>query len=227
MNNILNATRRSKADKLADIRKNGMLPAVVYGARVENTLISVPSVDFIKLLEKVGETSTIVLEIAAEKPAGKILKVDALIHEVQKDPVKDFPIHVDFLAIDMNKTVEVSVPLEFIGIAPAEKNSLGVLIKVLHEIEIEALPKDIPQILKVDLSSLNTLDDQIHVRDIKIPTGVSFITNESEVVALISLMKEEEVEETPVDLSSIEVEKKGKQESEEVTKEGEKEEKTT
>lgn len=227
MNNILNATRRSKTDKLADIRKNGMLPAVVYGARVENTLISVPSVNFIKLLSTAGETSTIVLEIAPVKPADKPTKVDVLIHEIQKDPVKDFPIHVDFLAIDMNKPIEVSVPIEFIGIAPAEKNGLGVLVKVLHEVEVEALPKDIPQILEVDLISLNTLDDQIHVKDIKIAKEVKFITNENEVVALISLMKEEKEEEVVVDLSSIEVEKKGKQEDEVNKEEGKAEEKST
>jgi large subunit ribosomal protein L25 len=227
MNNILNATRRSKTDKLADIRKNGMLPAVVYGARVENTLISVPSVNFIKLLSTAGETSTIVLEIAPGKPADKPIKVDVLIHEIQKDPVKDFPIHVDFLAIDMNKPIEVSVPIEFIGIAPAEKNGLGVLVKVLHEVEVEALPKDIPQILEVDLTSLNTLDDQIHVKDIKIAKEVKFITNENEVVALISLMKEEKEEEVVVDLSSIEVEKKGKQEDEANKEEGKAEEKST
>jgi large subunit ribosomal protein L25 len=225
--NILNATRRSKTDKLADIRKNGMLPAVVYGARVENTLISVPSVNFIKLLSTAGETSTIVLEIAPGKPADKPIKVDVLIHEIQKDPVKDFPIHVDFLAIDMNKPIEVSVPIEFIGIAPAEKNGLGVLVKVLHEVEVEALPKDIPQILEVDLTSLNTLDDQIHVKDIKIAKEVKFITNENEVVALISLMKEEKEEEVVVDLSSIEVEKKGKQEDEANKEEGKAEEKST
>jgi large subunit ribosomal protein L25 len=225
--NILNATRRSKTDKLADIRKNGMLPAVVYGARVENTLISVPSVDFIKLLDKVGETSTIVLEIEADKPTSKPIKVDVLIHEIQKDPVKDFSIHVDFLAVDMNKPIEVSVPIEFIGIAPAEKNGLGVLVKVLHEIEIEALPKDIPQNLEVNLSSLNTLDDQIHVKDIKISKEVKFITNENEVVALISQIKEEKEEEVVVDLSSIEVEKKGKQEDEANKEEGKAEEKST
>ncbi len=206
--NKLTATMRSKTDKLVDIRKNGMVPAVVYGARVENTTISVPSVDFEKVLRVVGESNTLTLEL-------KDKKVEVLIHEIQRDPVKSFPVHIDFLAIDVNKPIEVVVPIEFIGIAPAEKNGFGVLVKTLHEIEVEALPKDLPHNIEVDLITLENLDDQIRVEDIKAPKGVTIKTNGEEVIAIIAAIKEE-VEETPAaDLSSIEVEKKGKKEDEE------------
>lgn len=207
--NTLTAIKRSKTDKLAHIRSNGMVPAVVYGARVENTMISVPSVDFQKILKVAGESSTIVLEIKGEKTSEK---VDVLIHDMQQDPVKGFPIHVDFLAIDMNKPIEVSIPLEFIGVAPAEKNGLGVLVKAIFEVEVEALPKDLPHNLEVDLSTLIDLESQIHVSDITLPKNVKMITGGDEVVALITTVKEEVVEEAPVDLSAIEVEKKGKKE---------------
>lgn len=213
--NTLTAIKRSKTDKLADIRSNGMVPAVVYGAQVENTPISVSSVNFQKVFKVVGETSTIVLELEDEKKTKK--KVDVLIHDIQVDPIKGFPIHIDFLAIDMNKPIEVEVPIEFIGIAPAEKDGLGVLVKVLHEFKIEALPKDIPNLVNVDLSVLLALDDQIHAKDISLPKGVTMLTEGDEVVALISAIKEEVEEEAPVDLSAIEVEKKGKKEEEEVT----------
>jgi len=205
--NILTATKRSKTDKLGNVRSNGMIPAVVYGARVENTSISVPSVAFEKVFKSAGESSAIVLEIEGE---GKTNKVDVLIHDVQFDPVKGFPIHADFLAIDMNKPIQVAIPLEFTGTAQAEKDSLGVLVKVLHEVEIEALPKDLPHSITVDVTSLATLASQIHASDLVIPTGVTLITNGEEVIALIAAVKEEEVEEAPVDLSAIEVEKKGK-----------------
>jgi large subunit ribosomal protein L25 len=139
------------------------------------------------------------------------------------DPIRGFPIHIDFLAIDMNKPVEVSIPIEFIGLAPAEKNGLGVLVKVIHEVEIEALPKDLPHGVSVDISVLLNLNDQIHVKDIILPIGVKMITQKDEVVALITQIKEEIVEEKPVDLSAIEVEKKGKKDDEEVVeKEAEK-----
>lgn len=220
--NTLTATKRSKNDLLGVIRNNGMIPAVVYGARVENTLISVPAVDFEKILKIAGESSTIVLELkgdeakkdSTETKVGASKKFDVLIHDIQVDPVKGFPIHIDFLAIDVNKPVEVTIPVEFLGIAPAEKNSLGILVKVMHEVEVKALPKDLPHNLSVDLSVLENLDDQIHIKDIKLSKGVEMITDENEVIALIAAIKEEVAEETVVDLSSIEVEKKGKKEEE-------------
>lgn len=206
--NKLTATMRSKTDKLVDIRKSGLVPAVVYGARVENTTISVSSISLSKILKASGESGTLTLELGDKK-------ISVLIHEVQLDPVKSFPVHVDFLAIDINKPVEVIVPVEFIGIAPAEKNGLGVLVKTLYEIEVEALPKDLPRNIEVDLSTLENVDDQIRISDLKAPVGVTFKTDQDEMVAVITSMKEE-VEETPaVDLSNIEVEKKGKKENEE------------
>ena len=200
----LTATKRSKAEKLATIRSNGMVPGVVYGARVENTSISVPSVAFKKIFKEAGESNAIVLDLEGKK-------IDVLIHDVQVDPVHGFSIHVDFLAIDINKPVEVAVPLEFTGVAPAEKLGLGTLVKVLHEVEIRALPKDIPHTLSVDISSLETLEHQIHAKNIVLPSGVTLITDAEEVIALVAAAKEEK-EEAPVDLSAIEVEKKGKKE---------------
>jgi len=211
--NILTATKRSKTDKLGDIRNNGMVPGVVYGVRVENTMISVPNTLFEKIFKEAGESSTITLEIPAKTEKGPIQKVDVLIYDIQRHPVKGFPVHIDFLAIDMNKPVEVAIPLEFIGIAPAEKGSLGVLVKVIHEVEVEALPKDLPHNITVDISSLVALGDQIHIKDLVLPKGVNMITDKDEVVALITAIKEEK-EEAPVDLSAIEVEKKGKKEDE-------------
>lgn len=211
--NTLTATKRSKTDKLSAIRNNGMVPAVVYGAQVENQLISVLSTDFVKVFRLAGESSTIVLDITGESDKEKSTKVDVLIHEVQVDPIKGNPIHIDFLAVDMNKAVEVSIPLEFVGIAKAEKDGFGTLVKVLHEIEVEALPKDLPHSIEVDVTTIETLEDQIHTRDIKLPKGVKLITDENEVVALVAAAKEEK-EVTPVDLSAIEVKKKGKKEEE-------------
>jgi large subunit ribosomal protein L25 len=204
----LTATKRSKADKLGDVRANGMIPAVVYGASVENTPISVSSIDFVKAWKEVGESSTIVVDIEGKK-------VDALIHDVQFDPVKSYPLHADFLAIDMNKPVHVSVPLEFTGVAPAEKSGLGTLVKVMHEVEIKALPKDLPHAINVDIAGLTELGSQIHAKDMILPSGITLLTDTEEVIALIAAVKEEKEEEVaPVDLSAIEVEKKGKKEDE-------------
>jgi large subunit ribosomal protein L25 len=203
----LTATKRSKTDNLGTVRTNGMIPSVVYGARVENTSISVPSIDFIKVFKVAGESSTIVLDLEGKK-------IDALIHDVQVDPVKSNVVHVDFLAVDMNKPVEVTISLEFIGVAPAEKSGLGTLVKVIHEVEVKGLPKDLPHTIVVDISTLETLENQIHVKDLKLPNGITMETHADEVVALVAPVKEEKEEPVVVDLSAIEVEKKGKKEEE-------------
>ena len=206
----LKAKIRDINENLEEMRKIGELPAVFYGSNKKTTSISISKIDFKKVWEKAGESSTI--KISSEDG-----DVDVLIHEVQADPVTGEPIHVDFLAIDMNKKIEIEVPLEFTGISEAVKSGLGILVKVLHEVEIEALPKDLPHNLIVDISKLETLDSQILVSDIVLPAGVTMITKGNEVVASIAEQKEEKEEiVVPVDLSAIEVEKKGKKEEEAV-----------
>lgn len=204
----LKAKIRDVNENLEEMRKIGELPAVFYGSGKTTTSISVSKIDFKKVWEKAGESSTV-------KVSTSDGDVDVLIHEVQTDPVTSEPIHVDFLVIDMNKKIKVEVALEFTGISEAVKSGLGILVKVLHEVEIEALPKDLPHNLVVDISKLATLDSQVLVSDIALPAGVTMITKGSDVVASIAEQKEEKEEVVaPVDLSAIEVEKKGKKEEE-------------
>lgn len=203
----IKAKKRDINIKLDDLRKSGEIPAVFYGAGKETTSISIGNIEFKKVWKSAGESSTVKIE----NEGGK---VDALIHEVQLDPITNEPIHVDFLVVDMNKTVRVKIPLVFEGVSNAVKSGLGNLVKSVYELEVEALPADLPHDLPVDLSKLETQDDQIFVSDVKIPKGVTLITNPSEVVASIVKQVEEKEETVPVDLSAIEVEKKGKKEEE-------------
>lgn len=188
------------------LKKAGEIPAVFYGMGKESTSISVPVVEFKKVWHKAGESSAVQISVDGKN-------LDVMIHEVQVNPITGEPIHADFLVIDMNKSIAVSVPLEFTGVSGAVKSGLGVLVKVLHQIEVEALPKDLPQVLDVDISKLATLEDVLLVSDIILPKGVTLVTDGGEVVASIAEQKEE-VEAAPVDLSAIEVEKKGKKEEE-------------
>jgi len=204
---IIKAKKRNEGVSSDTLKKTGEIPAVFYGMKKETTSISIPIVEFKKIWREAGESSTIKISIGDNN-------IDVLIHDVQVHPVTDEPIHVDFLVVDMNKKIKVNVPLEFFGISNAVKNGLGNLVKVLHEIEIEALPKDLPHNLMVDLSKLETVESQIFVSDLKLPTGVVLVTEGSEVVASIILQVEEKEEVVPVDLSAIEVEKKGKKEEE-------------
>ncbi len=205
---VIKAKARDEAIKLDVLRKSGEIPAVFYGAGQTTTSIAVPIVEFKKVWRDAGESSA----VKVSTPTGDI---DVLIHEVQVDPVTDEPIHVDFLAIDMKKKIKVAVPLEFVGVSGAVKGGIGNLVKVLHEIEIEALPADLPHNLTVDISKLNTLEDVVLVSDIKLPAGVVSITSGTDVVAsIVAQVEEKEEVAAPVDLSAIEVEKKGKKEEE-------------
>lgn len=201
----ITAKKRDSGINLDSLRKEGEIPAVFYGMGKDTTSISIPVVLFKKAWRQAGESSPIKVSL----PDGDI---DVLIHEVQVDPVTSEPIHADFLVIDMKKKVQVSIPLEFVGVAPAVKSGIGNLVKVLHEVEVEGLPSELPQSLQVDISALSTLEDQVYVSDIKIPSGITVITEGTEVAAAIVPQVEEKEESTPVDLSSIEVEKKGKKE---------------
>ena len=204
----IKASKRDLDTKLGVLRKSGKIPAVFYGAGKDTTSISLSNIEFKKIWREAGESSTVQILM----PEGNI---DSLIHEVQVDPVTDEPIHVDFLAIDMRKKIRVKVPLEFTGVSLAVKSGIGNLVKVLHEIEIEALPADLPHNLIVDISPLEGIENQIFVSDIKLPNRVVAITHGSDVVASIILQVEEKEEVVvPVDLSAIEVEKKGKREEE-------------
>jgi len=205
---LIKAVKRDVKENIDTLRKEGKIPAVFYGAGRESTPITVPVVEFKKIWREAGESSMVQVAVGTDK-------VDVLIHEVQVDPIKSEPIHVDFLAIDMTKKITVEVELVFEGVSEAVKSGIGNLIKVLHEIEIEALPKDLPHNLVVDISKLATLEDVILVSDIKLPPGVVAVTSGTDVVAsIVEQVEEKEEEVAPVDLSAIEVEKKGKKEEE-------------
>lgn len=200
------------------LRGKGILPAVIYGRSEASTPISVDLKQFQKIFKAAGESTVISL-------TGLGVAKDALIHEVEFDVMSGMPIHADFYAIQKGQTVTVSVPLEFDGVAPAVKDLAGILTKVMHEIEIECEPKDLPHAIHVDVSSLVALDSQILVSDLTFPKGAKVSAEPEEVVALISVAKEE-VEEVaaPTDLSAIEIsEERGKKEEEAPTPEADSE----
>lgn len=203
----LTATKRSRAGSKAAkaLRAAGEIPAVVYGAAKESEPISLKAGEFEKVWKSAGESTLITLSGAGSDAL-------VLIQDVALDALYQTPIHVDLLAVEADKAVEVDVPLVFVGVAPAEKELGGTLVKVMHELEIEALPKDLPHEIAVDISLLKTFDDQIRVGDLILPAGVTAKDAPSEVVALVQEVKEEVVPEEPVDVTAVEIEKKGKEE---------------
>lgn len=203
----LTVTRRDSKTSPNTLRRGGSLPGVMYGRSEESTPIVVDRKTFEKAYKAAGESSVITIKGLGENK-------DALIHEVQHDAVTGEPLHVDFYAIQKGQTVTVSVPFEFEGVAPAVKDLGGILTKVMHELEIECEPKDLPQHIVVDVSKLATLEDQIKVSDLKLPASAKLSIDPDEVVAMISVAQEEPEEPAaPADLSAIEIsEERGKKE---------------
>ncbi len=201
----LNVEKRDSKADVNTLRKVGKIPAVFYGKKEAATSISVIATDFVKAYKSAGESTVVILK-------GEGIEVESIIHDMDLHPVTGKPLHVDFYVFEKGKKIKVGVPLEFIGNAPAIKELGGTLIKVLHTIEIEALPKDLPHKVSVDIAALVDFKSSIKAGDIKLPAGVTLAISAEDIVCSVAEPKEE-VEEVaaPVDLSAIEVAKKGKE----------------
>lgn len=206
----LNVEKRDERASLVQLRKTGFIPAVFYGKKEKSTPISVNLNDFIKVWRTAGESSVVTLKVKEGD------ELEALVHDVDLDPVTEVPRHADFYVFEKGQKIKLEIPIEFTGVAPAVKDLGGILIKVRRTLEVEAEPKNLPHEIKVDISPLATFESQILAKDIALPTGVTLAQgfSEGEVIALVSEAKEEVEETVPVDLSAIEVEKKGKKEEE-------------
>ena len=203
----LTAVKREETGKRAKgLLAAGTMPAIVYGPKQETIAVSIPSAEFEKVLKTAGESSVIEL-------SGLGAPLQVLIHEVDRNPVTHAPRHADFYAIEKGAKVEVAVPLVFVGESAAVKQGAS-MVKVIHELEIEAEAANLPHEIEVDISVLAAVGDQIHVSDLKIPKGVAVKAETEQVVALIQEVAVEEETVAAVDMSAIEVEEKGKKEEE-------------
>ena len=204
----LTATPRTvTGKKVAHLRSEGTLPAVMYGPKQAPTALSLSKLEFDKVFKEAGESSIITIT-GLDKPT------DVLVHDVAFDARRGGIVHVDFYAIEKGKKITVDVPLHFIGESPALKIG-GTLTKVLHEIEVTAEPTKLPKEIIVDISTLVDFESRITVRDLAIPSGVEFGNDPDDIIALVQEVAEEKEEAPVLDMSAIEVEKKGKTETEE------------
>ncbi len=200
----LNTEPRDLKTSPETLRETGKLPAVFYGPKQKSTSVTVSTIDFIKAYKKAGESSVIILKEGNTEH-------EALIHDIDVHPVTGAPRHADFYIIEKGKKVKVNIPLVFEGVSPAVKDKGAILVKVARDLEIEASPRELPQDLKVDISSLVEFSSTITAKDIKLPAGVILISGADEIVASVSEAKEEVEETKPIDMSAIEVTKKGKE----------------
>jgi len=173
--------------KVSRLRKDGLIPANIFGKKIKSEAITVDAKEFTEVFKKTGETQIIDL---GGKPV--------LISNVQTDPVSDQVIHIDFRQVDLTEKISAKVPVELEGESPAEKQNLGTVVQQIHEIEVEALPSDLPEKITIDASILIEVDQAIYVKDLKVDKKVEIITDLESIIVKVEPPTKEEVVEVPV-----------------------------
>lgn len=215
----LKAKIRDLKEELKKIRKEGGVPAVLYGHGTENKNLEISYKEFEKVYKEARESSLIDLEVDGQ-PTTKVL-----VQEVQTDPLKDRYLHVDLYQVNMNEEISAEIELEFVGEAPAVKELGGILIKSLNKLQIKCLPGDLINKIEVDLMLLKDFDSIIHVSDLQVPEKIKVQNNPGDVVATVSEPRSEEElkaleEDVTEEVKDVEVEGE-KKEGEEGEGEGE------
>lgn len=183
---VLKAAKRTiTGRKIKNLRRQGILPANIYGKKLKSQVVQLNEKDFSTVFAKTGETGLVELLVGEEKHP-------VLIHNVQYHPVTGAPLHADFLQVDLKEKVTAKVAVVLIGEAPVVKDKTGVLLTILSEIEVEALPADLPDKLEVDISNLSTIDQSIKVEQLKISDKVKVLTDPNlEIVKVAPLVSKE------------------------------------
>jgi large subunit ribosomal protein L25 len=204
-------TGKEQAKKL---RRNGLIPAVVYGYR-GNRMISVSAIEFEKIFEEIGEHSILTLNVGDEKG-----KIDVIVKAFQLDPIKKHIIHIDFLQFQEDKLLRTEVPLRVEGVSMGVKKG-GILEVFVRDIEIECLPRDIPDSITVPIDDMD-IGDSVHVRDLPSRDEVKILMNPEQVVVAIGMptkievpVEEEEEEVVAVEGEAPEAPAEEKEETEE------------
>ena len=193
--------RKVLGKKVYKLRKEGLLPANIYGKGVKSLSVQVPYKEFEKVYKEAGETGIVDVEIAG------IIR-PSLIHNVQQDYYKHTLLHADFFQVNLKEKVKTMVKIVIIGEPKAVSEKLGILMQTLSEVEIEALPTDLPDKIEVNVEPLAILDAQITVGEIKVPADVTILTDASQVIAKIgSLISKEAAEQAAAEAAAAEAAK--------------------
>lgn len=221
--------REVRGKKTKRLRKQGLLPLILYGHGIENKILETKRADFEKIWNKVGGAGLVDLKLDEEPRK-------ALIVAVQKDPLTDEILHADLHQVKMTEKIKTAIPVELEGESPAVTELQGNLITNKSEIEVECLPKDLVSEIKVEISGLKTFEDRILVKDLSVPEGILVLDDPEEVVVFVEPPRSEEelakLEETPIGeekeaVEKIEAEAEAEAETKKEKEEGEKAEEST
>ena len=186
-------TRKITGRKVKSLRQEGVTPANIYGKKTASLSIQINTKDFSKLFSKVGESTLIYLKNDSDKDLRPVFITD-----VVKHPVSGQTLHVTFHQVDLKEKVTAPVPVRLTGEASAEKEKLGILVQQLDELEIEALPTDMPESIQVDISGLSEVGSNIKISNLKLDSKLHIITDPGSIIVQIEALAKEEVVAPPV-----------------------------
>lgn len=186
------APRGVLGKKVRALRRRGITPANIYGNKIDSQAVEVPSDELMRVLKVAGrnEIVYITLDGGEARPT--------FVHDIQRNPVTDVVLHVDFLQIDLSKKLKIDVPLHLEGTPPAVETYQGILVQSLDHVTVETLPTSVPSFIAVDVTVLAEIDQALHVSDLPLPEGVEMVTDGEQLVAKVAppvVEKVEEVEE--------------------------------
>jgi large subunit ribosomal protein L25 len=183
--------------KVKKLRKEGILPANIYGKDLKSTAVQVLEKDFLDVFKEAGETGLVDVELDDKT-------TPVLIHNMQKN-FRGQILHADFFQVNLKEKVKTMVPLEVIGEPKAVVDKIGILMNIISEVEVEALPTDLPEKIEVNVEHLGNIDEQIIVADLKVPAGVTVLTDPEQVVAKIGeLITKEAAEQAAAEAAAAE-----------------------
>ena len=167
--------------KVKNLRHKGIVPVHVYGNGVEPMSLQTDAQVLRRLLPQVGTNIPLSVEIEGNK--GENI---CFVREVQRHPVTEDVLHVDFLRVDVAQTIQAEVPIVFVGEAPAARQMGGTLLQSLQNVLVEGLPMNIPPLVEIDVSGLDDFEKSIYISDLEIAADVTLITNPEELIARVS-----------------------------------------
>ena len=170
--------------KVKQLRRDGILPANIYGKEMKSVAVQVKTAEFQALYKEVGETGVVNIEVEGTKYPSlmKNLYLNYKLHT---------PLHIDFHKVNLKEKIKATVPVVLIGEAPAVNDKLGMLLQPVSEVEVEALPDNLPENLEVSIDGLTELNATVTVADIKVPEDVTVLTDPTQAIAKIAEIIEE------------------------------------
>ena len=181
--------RKITGKQVKHLRRDGVLPGNLYGKGIKSQALQLPLKEFSKVYDEVHETGLVDLAVEGEAP------VPVLIKNVHVHPMTYTPLHADFFKVNLKEKVKATIPIIAVGEPKAVTEKIGVLLQTLNEVEVEALPTDLPENIEVNVENLTNVDDSLTLADVKIPSEVEITADPGEMIFRIGELISEEAEE--------------------------------